>query len=51
VSGLVQVQSILRGIDGISFVYLNEQDVVRHELVQDIIKAYADFHPKAGKRP
>jgi len=47
-SGLVQVQEILRDIDGIRFVYLNEQDVVRHELVQDIIKAYAGFKTKAG---
>ncbi|MDD5746535.1 MAG: PhoH family protein [Candidatus Omnitrophica bacterium] len=50
VSGLVQVQSVLRDIEGIRFVYLNEQDVVRHELVQDIIKAYADFHTKAGNQ-
>jgi phosphate starvation-inducible protein PhoH and related proteins len=41
VSGLLQVEKILLGIDGISFVYLNEVDVVRHRLVKDIIKAYA----------
>lgn len=41
VSGLLQVERILRGIDGIAFVYLNEVDVVRHRLVKDIIKAYA----------
>ncbi|HEX6133672.1 MAG TPA: PhoH family protein [Longimicrobiales bacterium] len=40
-SGLLQVERILRGIDGIEFVYLNEVDVVRHRLVKDIIKAYA----------
>jgi phosphate starvation-inducible protein PhoH and related proteins len=40
-SGLLQIESILRGIDGISFVYLEEVDVVRHRLVKDIIKAYA----------
>jgi len=39
-SGLIQVQSILRGIDGIEFVYLDERDVIRHKLVKDIIKAF-----------
>jgi len=40
-SGLLQIEIILRGIDGIGFVYLNEVDVVRHRLVKDIIRAYA----------
>ncbi|MEX0906768.1 MAG: PhoH family protein [Gemmatimonadota bacterium] len=40
-SGLLQVEQILRGIDGIEFVYLTEVDVVRHRLVKDIIRAYA----------
>ncbi len=40
VSGLVHVQEVLADIQGISFVYLTETDVVRHRLVQDIIKAY-----------
>jgi phosphate starvation-inducible protein PhoH and related proteins len=40
-SGLLQVERILRGIDGIEFVYLDEVDVVRHRLVKDIIRAYA----------
>jgi phosphate starvation-inducible protein PhoH and related proteins len=39
-SGLVEVQSILKGIKGIQFVYFSEKDVVRHPLVQKIIKAY-----------
>ena len=39
-SGLVEVQNILRDIEGIKFSYLDEKDVVRHKLVQDIIKAY-----------
>lgn len=39
-SGLVQVQSILSDISGIVFTYFNESDVVRHELVSEIIKAY-----------
>jgi phosphate starvation-inducible PhoH-like protein len=40
-SGLLQVERILKGIDGIDFVYMSEVDVVRHRLVKDIIKAYA----------
>ena len=39
-SGLNQVRQILKDIDGIKFVYLKGEDVVRHELVQEIIKAY-----------
>ena len=39
-SGLIQVQTILKDITGIKFVYLKGEDVVRHELVQEIIKAY-----------
>ena len=46
ISGLIQVQTILAGIDGIAFVYLTELDVVRHKLVQDIIKAYERFEKK-----
>jgi len=42
-SGLVQIQKILAGIQGIEFVYLTEKDVVRHKLVQDIIRAYERF--------
>jgi phosphate starvation-inducible protein PhoH and related proteins len=40
-SGLLQVERILRGIDGIGFVYLDSVDVVRHRLVKEIIDAYA----------
>ena len=42
-SGLVQIQNILQGVDGIGFVYLEKKDVVRHKLVKDIINAYEDF--------
>jgi len=41
-SGLVQVERILPGIEGIAFHYLNEADVVRHRLVREIIRAYAE---------
>jgi phosphate starvation-inducible PhoH-like protein len=39
-SGLLQVERLLPGIDGIGFQYFNETDVVRHRLVRDIIRAY-----------
>ncbi|MDD2497913.1 MAG: PhoH family protein, partial [Desulfitobacteriaceae bacterium] len=39
-SGLIQVQKILMGIEGIEFCYLTQADVVRHPLVQKIINAY-----------
>ena len=41
-SGLLQVERILPGIEGIGFCYLEESDVVRHRLVRDIIRAYAE---------
>ncbi|MCU0442255.1 MAG: PhoH family protein [Bacteroidia bacterium] len=39
-SGLVRAAKILDGIEGIQFAYLNYEDVVRHKLVKDIIRAY-----------
>jgi len=41
-SGLLQVERILPGIEGIGFCYLTDTDVVRHRLVRDIIRAYAE---------
>ncbi len=41
-SGLVQVERVLPGIEGIAFCYLHETDVVRHRLVREIIRAYAE---------
>jgi phosphate starvation-inducible PhoH-like protein len=41
-SGLVQIERVLPGIDGIAFHYLTDADVVRHRLVKNIIRAYAD---------
>jgi phosphate starvation-inducible PhoH-like protein len=41
-SGLIQVERILPGIDGIAFCYLQDTDVVRHRLVREIIRAYAE---------
>lgn len=48
-SGLKEVIKILNNIKGIEFVYLTERDVVRHELVQKIIKAYEKHDEKASK--
>jgi len=59
-SGLIESKNILQGIDGIKFVFFSKRDVVRHKLVQEIIRAYelldeekqrakqADRHP--GKK-
>jgi phosphate starvation-inducible PhoH-like protein len=39
-SGLIETVEILKGIEGLKFVYFTDKDVIRHRLVQDIIKAY-----------
>jgi phosphate starvation-inducible PhoH-like protein len=41
-SGLIQIERILPGIDGVAFCYLGEGDVVRHRLVREIIRAYEE---------
>lgn len=43
VSGLIKIQKILKGVEGIGFCYLHESDVVRHPLVQRIIQAYEAY--------
>lgn len=48
ISGLIEIQNVLSGIKGIEFVYFSEKDVVRHKLVQDIIKAYDIFISRRG---
>ncbi|MFT4603407.1 MAG: phosphate starvation-inducible PhoH-like protein [Rhodothermales bacterium] len=42
-SGLIQARNILEGVEGISFIYFDEGDVIRHRLVKDIIRAYEKF--------
>ncbi len=42
-SGLLEAIDVVAGIPGLSFVYFNERDVVRHSLVQRIIRAYENF--------
>ena len=49
-SGLIQAEEILNDIDGIVFEYLDQRDVVRHPLVQKIIKAYEDYRINNGAR-
>jgi phosphate starvation-inducible PhoH-like protein len=51
VSGLISVQNVLRGIEGISFVYLDKSDVVRHPLVARIIEAYEQREKVAPNDP
>jgi len=50
ISGLVEVQEILRGVSGIRFVHFTERDVVRHELVQQIIRAYEAHLARVERR-
>lgn len=45
-AGLLQVQEILKDTEGIKFIYFSGEDIVRHELVQDIIKAYEKLNEK-----
>jgi phosphate starvation-inducible PhoH-like protein len=47
-SGLIQVQEILDGVDGISFVRFGHTDVVRHEMVQRIVEAYRQHTEATG---
>jgi phosphate starvation-inducible protein PhoH and related proteins len=49
-SGLVDALDILKGVEGISFVHFNDRDVVRHSLVQRIVKAYERHHEAAARQ-
>jgi len=48
-SGLIEIQAILKGIEGIQFVYFTEKDVVRHELVSEIVRAYEEWSRTSGR--
>src|ERR671935_782145 len=48
-SGLIEAMKVVNAIDGISFVYFDERDVVRHKLVQQIVKAYEAFTNGNGR--
>ncbi|MBM4141141.1 MAG: PhoH family protein [Nitrospira sp.] len=45
-SGLIEAERILSNIEGITFIYFSEKDVVRHRLVQEIIKAYERYEKR-----
>ena len=42
-SGLVEAMKVVSAIEGISFIYFDDRDVVRHKLVQQIVKAYESY--------
>jgi phosphate starvation-inducible PhoH-like protein len=42
-SGLVEALKVVRAVDGIAFIHFDEKDVVRHPLVQQIVKAYEAY--------
>ncbi len=47
-SGLVEAERILKGIEGIAFIYFSEADVVRHPLVARIVRAYEEAEARGG---
>jgi len=47
-SGLIEAERVLSNLEGIDFVYFTEKDVVRHKLVQMIIRAYEDHTKKSN---
>src|SRR5213083_1546933 len=48
-SGLVEAMKVVSAIDGISFLHFDDRDVVRHKLVQQIVKAYEAFSNVTGR--
>jgi len=49
-SGLLEVQKVLKGVEGIEFVHFSEVDVVRHPLVQEVVRAYDVFEAERRAR-
>jgi phosphate starvation-inducible PhoH-like protein len=47
-SGLIEAEKIISGVEGIAFVHFNERDVVRHPLVQRIVRAYETYGAAQG---
>ncbi len=47
-SGLIEAIEVLRGVEGIRFVQFDDRDVVRHNLVQNIVKAYERYNEAIG---
>ena len=55
-SGLIEAMHVIDKIEGIAFIHFDERDVVRHKLVQAIVKAYESYgdgaqSPREGRRP
>ena len=48
-SGLLEAIDVLKGVDGISFIHFDEGDVVRHHLVQRIVRAYDDYKTRVNQ--
>lgn len=48
-SGLIEAEKILNDIEGIKFIYFTEKDVVRHRLVQEIVKAYEKYEKRSAE--
>jgi phosphate starvation-inducible PhoH-like protein len=49
-SGLIEAMNVLQGVEGIRFQMFNESDVVRHHLVQRIVRAYEDFRARDDRQ-
>src|SRR5512137_859731 len=49
-SGLLEVQKVLKGVEGIAFCTFSEVDVVRHPLVQEVVRAYEAYEAARGER-
>ena len=49
-SGLIEAQRVLRDVEDIAIVTFTEKDVVRHKIVQDIIKAYERYYNRNNRR-
>ena len=49
-SGLVEAEKIISGVEGISFIHFNDRDVVRHPLVQRIVRAYEAYSSQAAQQ-
>ena len=47
-SGLLEIEHVLKDVEGIRFIYFSEKDVVRHRLVQAIVKAYERYEKRVG---
>jgi phosphate starvation-inducible protein PhoH and related proteins len=50
ISGLIEARNVISGVEGISFIHFNERDVVRHPLVQRIVRAYESYSAQTAAR-